>query len=77
MTMGRLLVVDDEPRFRDFVKNVAVKLDFDVECAKDGLEFMALCVAKPPDVVVLDIVMPGIDGPRSRKLSPCARRSPA
>lgn len=60
--MGRLLVVDDEPRFRDFVKNVAVKLDFDVECARDGYEFMALCEASAPDVVVVDIVMPGIDG---------------
>ena len=62
MAMGRLLVVDDEPRFRDFVKNVAVKLGFDVECARDGHEFMTLCEANAPDVVVLDIVMPGIDG---------------
>ena len=60
--MGRLCVVDDEPRFRDFVKNVAVKLDFDVECARDGHEFMVLCEASAPDVVVVDIVMPGIDG---------------
>ena len=62
MTMGRLLVVDDEPRFRDFVKNVAVKLGFDVECARDGHEFQTMCGANSPDVVVLDIVMPGIDG---------------
>jgi|AP95_1055475.scaffolds.fasta_scaffold84846_2 DNA-binding response OmpR family regulator len=59
---GSLLVVDDEPRFRDFVKNVAVKLGFDVECASDGQEFKILCDANHPDVVVLDIVMPGIDG---------------
>ncbi len=60
--MGHLLVVDDEPRFCDFVKNVAVKLDFDVDCARDGHEFMTLCEAHDPDVVVLDIVMSGIDG---------------
>ena len=62
MASGRLLVVDDEPRFRDFVKHVAVKLGFDVECAKDGREFKTLFDAIKPDVVVLDIVMPGIDG---------------
>ena len=62
MTRGRLLVVDDEPRFCDFVKNVAVKLDFDVECARDGQGFKTLCDARHPDVAVLDIVMPGIDG---------------
>lgn len=62
MSIGRLLVVDDEPRFRDFVRNVAVKLGFDVECARDGREFKTLCDANHPDVVVLDIVMPDIDG---------------
>lgn len=62
MAMGRLLVVDDEPRFLDFVRNVAVKLGFDVECAKDGHEFKILYDAIVPDVVVLDIVMPDIDG---------------
>ena len=62
MAMGRLLVVDDEPRFRDFVRNVAAKLGFDVECARDGHEFKTLYDAIDPDVVVLDIVMPEIDG---------------
>ena len=62
MTMGRLCVVDDDSRFCDFVKNVAVKLDFDVECATDGYQFMTLCEANAPDVVVVDIFMPGIDG---------------
>lgn len=60
--MGVLLVVDDELRFRDFVKNVAIKLGFEVELAGDGHEFKTLYDVINPDVVVLDIVMPGIDG---------------
>lgn len=62
MAMERLLVVDDEPQFRNYVKTVASKLGFDVECARDGHEFKTLCDATEPDVVVLDMVMPGIDG---------------
>lgn len=60
--MERLLVVDDHALFRDLVRNVAIKSGFEVECAKNGKEFKALCDANFPDVVVLDIVMPDIDG---------------
>ena len=62
MSARRLLVVDDEPRFCDFVKTVAIKAGFEVESAKDGYEFKTLYCANEPDVVVLDVVMPGIDG---------------
>lgn len=62
MSQGHLIVVDDEPRFAEYVKNVALKLGFDVDAARDGYEFKTLCEASTPDVVVLDIVMPGIDG---------------
>ena len=62
MVTGRLLVVDDEPHFRDLVKHVAVKAGFEVELARDGHEFKAIFDTFDPDVVVLDIVMPGIDG---------------
>ncbi len=62
MGARRLLVVDDEPRFRDFVGRVAVKLGFDVEHAADGRAFKSLYQAFGPDVAVMDVVMPGIDG---------------
>ena len=62
MNAGRLLVVDDEPRFRDFVGRAAVKLGFDVERAADGRAFKSLYKVFDPDVAVIDIVMPGVDG---------------
>ncbi len=62
MGARRLLVVDDEPGFRDFVGRVAVKLGFDVECAADGRAFKSLYEVYDPDVAVIDVVMSGIDG---------------
>ena len=58
----RLLVVDDEPRFRDFVARVAKKLGYEVESAANGAEFMALCDVFTPHIAVIDVVMPGTDG---------------
>ena len=62
MGARRLLVVDDEPGFRDFVGRVAVKLGFDVERAADGRAFKSLYEVFEPDVAVIDVVMAGIDG---------------
>ena len=62
MEGSRLLVVDDEPRFRDYVVTVAGKLGFEVESAGDGHEFKLLCEVFEPDVAVIDVVMPGVDG---------------
>lgn len=62
MSAKRLLVVDDERRFRDFVVRVAEKLGYEVECAAGGKEFMVLCEVFNPDIAVVDVVMPGVDG---------------
>ena len=62
MNPKRLLVVDDEPGFREFVVDVAVGLGFEAECAANGEEFKVLVDAAEPDVAVVDVVMPGIDG---------------
>lgn len=58
----RLLVVDDEPAFCRFVRNVAQELDFTVEMANTGQEFMTTYTLFRPTVVVMDIVMPEIEG---------------
>lgn len=62
MPAKRMLIVDDEPRFASFVERVAVRLGYDVEITTHGREFMAAYNRQKPDIVVIDMVMPDIDG---------------
>jgi DNA-binding response OmpR family regulator len=62
MNRKRLLIVDDEPRFSAFVEKVAEPLGFDVETTNHGRDFKAAYQRERPDVVVIDMVMPDIDG---------------
>ena len=62
MSAKRLLVVDDEPKFAAFVGKVAARLGYDVETTNHGREFQAAYRRKRPDTVIVDMVMPDIDG---------------
>jgi CheY-like chemotaxis protein len=62
MHRKRLLIVDDEPRFATFVERVAEPLGYEVEVTNHGRDFQAAYRRKRPDVVVIDMVMPDIDG---------------
>jgi two-component system response regulator MprA len=58
----RILVVDDEPAVRDAVDR-ALRLDgHDVALAHDGRQALDAVAAAPPDAVVLDLLMPRVDG---------------
>ncbi|MBT3534437.1 MAG: response regulator [Rhodospirillaceae bacterium] len=58
----RLLVVDDEPAFCRFVLGVAENLGYTVEIAHNGRDFMTTYTLFQPTTVVMDIVMPEIEG---------------
>lgn len=62
MGKKRLLIVDDEEKFAAFVAKVAVPMGFEVEVTANGRAFMEAYRRQPPDVVVLDMIMPEIDG---------------
>lgn len=62
MTAKRLLVIDDEPEFAEFVRKVGSSLGYDVEVTTYGGAFMRVYETFDPTVIVLDIVMPQIDG---------------
>jgi len=58
----RVLVVDDEPRIIKFLKLRLKASGYEVLTASNGLEALELVQAEEPDMLVLDVVMPGIDG---------------
>jgi len=62
MTAKRLLIVDDEPDFCTFVATVGEGLGYDVATVTDPMVFAEAYHDAAPDVVVVDMVMPNLDG---------------
>ena len=58
----RILVVDDEEYITDLISDGLGFVGFEVETAYDGLAALAKVASWRPDLIVLDITMPGIDG---------------
>jgi DNA-binding response OmpR family regulator len=58
----RVLVVDDEPKIVEVVGDYLRSAGFAVTTAADGERAVALARARPPDLVVLDLGLPGLDG---------------
>jgi DNA-binding response OmpR family regulator len=59
---SRVLVADDEPIVRDVLARYLERAGFAVDTAEDGEQAMARFVESPPDLVVLDLMMPKLDG---------------
>ena len=60
--MRRVLVVDDEPRIRAILRQYLEADGFAVSEADDGTAALRLATAENPDVVLLDVMLPGTDG---------------
>jgi len=60
--MRRVLVVDDEPHIRTVLRGYLQADGFEVAEAADGAAALAVMRDQPPDLVLLDVMMPGIDG---------------
>jgi len=58
----RLLIVDDDPLTRTLIGGTLKTMGFDIAEAGDGLECLALFGSEPVDAVLLDVMMPGMDG---------------
>ena len=62
MTRRSVLVVEDDPDLRAMFRTALALSGFDVRVASDGLEALHRVDSNPPDLIVLDIVMPRLDG---------------
>jgi DNA-binding response OmpR family regulator len=60
--MTRILVVEDDPSIADFVRRGLILEDYDVEVANDGEAGLAAARDHLPDLVLLDLMIPKIDG---------------
>lgn len=58
----RILVIDDEEDSRDLVAHILRDGQYDVQVAADGQEAITMLAAGRPDLVVLDLMMPVVDG---------------
>jgi CheY-like chemotaxis protein len=58
----RILVVDDEPPMVELVRGYLVREGWTVLAATDGTEALEIARTEHPDVVVLDLMLPGVDG---------------
>jgi two-component system, OmpR family, response regulator len=58
----RILLVEDEPRIRDFITRALVSAGYGVAAARCGTEGLRMALASDYDLVILDLIMPDIDG---------------
>lgn len=62
MSETRILIVDDDPNSRDIVQTFLESRGYQVATAEDGQEALAMLEELKPELVLLDVMMPGMDG---------------
>lgn len=60
--LGRILIVDDEPKIRSFIGRALAATGYATEFADSGAEGLRRALATRYDLVILDLVMPDLDG---------------
>ncbi len=60
--VGKILVVDDDPDILDAVAMILESQGYEVVTARDGIEGLATLKAEQPDLMILDLLMPKMDG---------------
>jgi two-component system response regulator MprA len=60
--MTRILIIEDDPNIADFIRRGLIYKDYEVDVAHDGEEGLALARDLSPDLVLVDLMIPKIDG---------------
>ena len=61
-SLGRILIADDEPDFRQSLQMILVQWGYEVQTVADGQDALQILCDDPPDVALLDWVMPQLSG---------------
>ncbi len=69
------MVVDDDPEMVAMVRNILEEKEYNVRCAYSGPQFFAALEEQKPDVIVLDVMMPEMDGFEVLKRLKCERKT--
>lgn len=62
MAIKKILLVDDSPTERHIIGEILTKAGFIVTLAEDGEKGVAQAKAQNPDLIIMDVVMPGLNG---------------
>ena len=62
MSKKKILIVDDEPNIVMSLEYTFKKNDFEVFIARDGIEALEILKVQSPDIIILDVMMPMVDG---------------
>jgi twitching motility two-component system response regulator PilH len=62
MAIKKILLVDDSPTERHIIGEILIKAGFEVSFAEDGETAVIRAKALQPDLIVMDVVMPGLNG---------------
>lgn len=76
MSKPRIVAIDDEAEFVDVIKNYFELRGYDITIAVRGTKGIELVKEKKPDVVLMDLKMPGIDGDEVLSLLKSMKPSP-
>lgn len=60
--MGRVLYIEDDPNNRTLVRRILMASDIQVDLADNAMDGIRMAVESPPDLILMDISMPGMDG---------------